>query len=407
MGKGSGDAPAAPDPKVTSQAQSDSNAATARLQAQLNRVNQVGPTGQITYSQGAQPLDRMTWENGEVARARAAFDAQNPIMPTQDNGAIGSDTAAGDNSGGNGGIGIGGAYNPPTFDEAGFRASLAGREVPRQPGEDQWTMTTTLSPEQQGLYDLATRAQTTYGNIGNTLLDNVKGQLSQPVNVDWAAERDRALKAQMGRLSPSMADAEEQLRSRLRNSGLTEGSEGWNREFRNFNQGRNDMLLGADLNAGNTVGQAIQQQAALRGMPLNEVAALLTGQQVQTPQLANTPQVGVAPTDVQGAYNTQYQGQMAQWQNQQQQQASALGGLFGLAGTLGGAYLRSDARLKDNIRRIGTADNGLPLYTFTYKGDTVTHVGLMAQDVVKVKPDAVLTMASGFMAVDYAKALGG
>ena len=341
MGKGAGDAPAAPDPKVTSQAQTDSNAATARLQAQLNRVNQVGPTGRVTYSQGAQPMDRTSWENGEVARARAAFEAQNPVRDAQGNTPTSAwQGQAGDQgSGGDGGAGMSATYAPPVFDEAGFRASLAGRDVPQVPGQDQWTMTTTLSPEQQGLYDLSTRAQTTYGNIGNTLLDNVKGQLSQPVNVDWAAERDRALQAQLARLSPSMADAEEQLRSRLRNSGQTEGSEGWNREFRNFNQGRNDMLLGADLNAGNTVGQAIQQQAALRGMPLNEVAALLTGQQVQTPQLANTPQVGVAPTDVMGAYNTQYQGQLAQYQNAQKQQASALGGLFGLAGSLGSAAI--------------------------------------------------------------------
>jgi hypothetical protein len=85
MGKGAGDAPAAPDPKVTSQAQTDSNAATARLQAQLNRVNQVGPTGRVTYSQGAQPMDRTSWENGEVARARAAFEAQNPVRDAQGN----------------------------------------------------------------------------------------------------------------------------------------------------------------------------------------------------------------------------------------------------------------------------------------------------------------------------------
>lgn len=341
MGKGAGSAPAPPDPKVTSQAQADANASTARLQAQLNRVNQVGPTGSVTWAQGATPLDRTAWENSEVAKARAAFEAANPATDISTAPApVGlgewSAEAGGDNSSVGAGGAAAGARPAAVFDEAAFRRSLAGRDVPRQPGEDQWTMTTTLSPEQQELYNLATRAQTTYGNIGNTLLDNVRGQLSQPVNVDWAAERDRALAAQMGRLSPTMGEAEENLRARLRNSGLTEGSEGWNREFRNFNQGRNDMMLAADLNAGNTVGQAIQQQAALRGMPLNEVAALLTGQQVQTPQLANTPGVSVAPVDVMGAYNQQYQGQLANWQNQQRNQASALGGLFGLAGSIAG-----------------------------------------------------------------------
>lgn len=343
MGKSAGDPPAAPDPKVTSQAQTESNAATARLTAQLNRVNQVGPTGKVTYSQGAQPLDRATWENQEIAKARTAWEAAHPATtvgaPTEPNYMY--DVGGSDNAGGGGG-GVGGAMSIPAaaFDEAGFRQSLAGQAPPPVPGQDQWTMTTELSPEQQNLYNLSTKAQTTYGNIGNTLLDNVKGQLSQPVNVDWNAERERALKAQMGRLSPTLATQEEQLRSRLRNSGLTEGSEGWNREFGNFNQGRNDMLLAADLNAGNTVGQAIQQQAALRGMPLNEVAALLTGQQVQTPQLQQTPGANVAPTDVLGAYNTQYQGQLAGYNAQQQQNAAGLGGMFGLAGTLGGFGLR-------------------------------------------------------------------
>lgn len=339
MGKSAGSAPQAPDPTVTSQAQADANAQTARLQAQLNRVNQVGPTGSITYSQGAAPMDRTAWENGEVEAARARFLQQNPggtlgVTGTQyDTGSSGDQ-----GSGGSGGMGVAPPV-PPSFDEAAFRQSLAGRDVPVVPGQDQWTQTTTLSPEQQGLYDLATRAQTTYGAIGNNLLGGVRESLSAPVNVDWAAERDRALAAQMGRLNPQFAQAEEGLRSRLRNSGLTEGSEGWNREFNTFNQGRNDALLAADLNAGNTTGQAISQQAALRSMPLNEVAALLTGQQVQVPQLQGAPGTQVAPTDVLGAYNTQYQGQLANWQAQNATNNAAMGGLFGLAGTLGGKAL--------------------------------------------------------------------
>ena len=339
MGKSAGSPPPAPDPKMTIQAQSEANADTARLGARLNRVNQVGPTGTITYSEGAPPINRTQWENDEVAKARAEFAAANPpgtmAPPLQQP----YSDAAGENSGGSGWTGATGPQTP-YFDEAAFRKSLEGKAPPTVPGQDVWTQTTTLSPEQQKLYNLATGAQTTYGEIGNDLLNSLKGQLSTPVNVDWAAERDRALAAQMGRLNPSMAQAEEGLRSRLRNSGLTEGSEGWNREFNTFNQGRNDMMLAADLNAGNTVGQAIQQQAALRGMPLNEVAALLTGQQVQTPQLQNSPQAAVAPVDAMGAYNTQYQGQLAGWQADQQANNAALGGLFGLAGTLGGFGLR-------------------------------------------------------------------
>ena len=43
----------------------------------------------------------------------------------------------------------------------------------------------------------------------------------------------------------------------------------------------------------------------------------------------------------------------------------------------------SDRRLKTDIKRIGTAKNGLPLYSFKYKGDdsNTTHIGFIAQEV--------------------------
>jgi hypothetical protein len=400
---------------MTIAAQSEANADTARLQARLNRVNQVGPTGQITYSQGAPGMDRTTWENSEVEKARAAFLAANP-PGTMQPAPVQPDMSGGGGEQGGGGMvggGGGGQMQAPVFDEAAVRERLAGQSVPTLPGQDQWTQTTTLSPEQQRLYDLTTQGQTTYGETANALLSGVQGQLSQPVNTNWEAERDRALAAQRGRLDPFYAEQEESLRQRLRNSGLTEGSEGWNREFRNFNQGRNDALLAADLRAGDTVGQGIQQTAALRGMPLNEASVLLTGGQVQIPQLNQSPQVGVAPTDAMGAFDRQYQGQLAAFNAQQQSANAGMGGLFGLAGTLGGAAMKygpglfalSDARAKKDIVPIGKAHNGLPLYAYRYKGSDTPQIGLMAQDVEKVNPSAVATTASGLKAVDYGRAL--
>lgn len=399
MGKSAGSPPPAPDPTALSNQQFDANARTARLQANLNRVDQVTPYGTVRFSQGAAPIDRQQWINQQVEAERARFMNAPQTMAPQPGGTLGDNSSDV----------VTDTMAPMPFDEAAARARFEAMPTPEVAGQDRWTQTTTLSPEQQRLYDLTTRGQTTYGETANALLDGVRGRLSQPVNVDWAAERDRALAAQMGRINPTIAQAEEGLRQRLLNSGLTPGSEGWEREFRTFQQGRNDALLAADLQAGNTVGQAISQQAALRAMPLNEVSALLSGSQVGMPQAQPAQPVGVAPVDVMGAANQQYQGQLAAWQAAQQRQQGAMGGLFGLAGTLGGAAIRSglisDARLKDNIRRIGTADNGLPIYSFRYRGEDVTHVGLMAQDVLRVRPDAVLTMPSGFMAVDYERAL--
>lgn len=415
MGKGASDPPAAPDPTVTANAQTASNIETARKTAELNRVNQVGPTGSITYSQGAQPLDRNAWINSQVEAERAKWNSANPAgTATQQPSTWGYDVGGSDQSGGGGGATDGASsLAPATFDEAGARARYEAMRTPDAPGQDTWTQTTSLSPEQQKLYDLSTQAQTTYGEAANTLLNNTKDQLSQPVNTDWGAERTRLLADQRARLDPYYAQQEEQLRQRLRNSGLAEGSEGWNREFTNFNNGRNDAMLAADLRAGDTVGQGIEQTAALRSMPLNEASALLSGSQVQTPQLSNVAGASVAPTDVIGATNGAYQNNLSAWNAQQQQGAATTGGLFGLAGTLGGAAMKygpglwalSDARAKKDIQPIGKANNGLPLYAFRYKGSDTPQIGLMAQDVERVNPAAVATTASGLKAVDYGRAL--
>ena len=63
----------------------------------------------------------------------------------------------------------------------------------------------------------------------------------------------------------------------------------------------------------------------------------------------------------------------------------------------------SDARLKTDIKPVGATASGLPLYTFRYQGDSALYQGVMAQDVLQAKPEAVITGARGFMAVDYSR----
>ena len=67
----------------------------------------------------------------------------------------------------------------------------------------------------------------------------------------------------------------------------------------------------------------------------------------------------------------------------------------------GGDANASDIRLKTNIEQVGVAANGLPLYHFRYFWSDIVYQGVMAQDVLKVFPEAVETMPSGFMAVNY------
>jgi hypothetical protein len=63
----------------------------------------------------------------------------------------------------------------------------------------------------------------------------------------------------------------------------------------------------------------------------------------------------------------------------------------------------SDRRLKDDVKEIGKTHDGMPIYSFKYKGDDATQIGLMAQDVEKKHPNAV-GVAGGYKTVDYAKA---
>lgn len=70
------------------------------------------------------------------------------------------------------------------------------------------------------------------------------------------------------------------------------------------------------------------------------------------------------------------------------------------------AFLASDERIKDAIKPVGKLANGLPVYTFRYKSDptNLTRIGLIAQDVEKVRPEAVAEDAAGTKYVNYALA---
>jgi hypothetical protein len=63
--------------------------------------------------------------------------------------------------------------------------------------------------------------------------------------------------------------------------------------------------------------------------------------------------------------------------------------------------ITSDIRLKTDIEQVGVAANGLPLYTFRYLWSDEVYRGVMAQDVLKVFPEAVVTRPDGYMAVLY------
>jgi hypothetical protein len=69
--------------------------------------------------------------------------------------------------------------------------------------------------------------------------------------------------------------------------------------------------------------------------------------------------------------------------------------------------MASDIRMKESIKSLGYKYKGLPVYEFEYKPEFKAEaghgkfVGVMAQDVEKVMPYAVITGSDGYKMVNY------
>jgi hypothetical protein len=163
-------------------------------------------------------------------------------------------------------------------------------------------------------------------------------------------------------------------------------------------QQQNQMNLGAAAFQNQLRQQAIAEEMQRRGMSLNELNALLSGQQVALPQMPSFVQSGRAETpNLLGAAQAQYDAQLGAVNAQN----AAFGNLLGAGAQLGSAFLLapSDRRLKSNIRRVGTHPFGFGLYTFTLLG--FEQLGVIAQEVQAIRPDLVVMHPSGYLMVNY------
>jgi hypothetical protein len=281
MSKGSsGSPPAAPDPAATAQAQAAANKEAAIASSQLNMVNQYTPYGNLEYS-----------ERGKSPQ-----------------------------------------------------------------GTPQYSVTQTLSPAEQQLLELSNQAATKYGQTANTQLDAVSGRLAQPL--DYASlgtapqaneqTRQNAQDAIIARSQPQMDRDRMALETRLANQGIGLGSDAYSAAMNDYNRAVNDFRLGADVQSGSEMermfglestarNQAINEMLQQRSVPLNELAAMLTGAQVQSPNFVNPPQTQVAPADFTGPTALGYQGALNAYNTNQQSNNAQQGATMGMIGSLAGA----------------------------------------------------------------------
>lgn len=69
----------------------------------------------------------------------------------------------------------------------------------------------------------------------------------------------------------------------------------------------------------------------------------------------------------------------------------------------GGGGRRSDIRLKHDIVLLGTLGDGVGFYRFAYVGSDKPYVGVMAQEIDTVRPDAVTRGRDGYLRVVYGR----
>jgi hypothetical protein len=255
------------------------------------------------------------------------------------------------------------------------------------------------------------------------------------------------------RAEPRFAEESEDLRSQLYSQGLKEGDEAYDREVRRLRENQNDARLqaqdqatqtagseaarmfgmdlsnrqqqfgesqgrgafanqaaeqalrqqfgisDAEINVGNFQNSTRQQQIAeemqRRGYSLNELNALLGGQQVNNPQFPGfVPSGRGSETNFLGAAQAQGQNNLDIFNaNQAQQQGTA-----SAATSLALLLAFSDRRLKTDIKPLGEKA-GRKIYSFRYLWSPQAYIGVMADE----NPDIAVEGPHGYMMVDYGR----
>jgi hypothetical protein len=155
--------------------------------------------------------------------------------------------------------------------------------------------------------------------------------------------------------------------------------------------------------ANNTLhSNAVTEALMLRQLGMNEANALRSGVVMGNPNFqayGGGGQVAAAP--VYQATADQYNAQLAANNANNANAAGVFGGLSKIGTTAANLYW-SDRRLKTNIKRIGALPSGLPVYSYNYLWGT-SGVGVMADEVKGLLPEAVVKSDNGYYKVDYAK----
>lgn len=193
----------------------------------------------------------------------------------------------------------------------------------------QFTQTTTLSPEQQAIFNSTQGTQQNLANLAQSQSGFLQDYMGKPFSFENSDAEQWAYDLASPRLLQQQGQNDAAIRSTLANKGIREGSAAWNSEMGRMTNANTDQLNQLALTGR---GQAFSEAMASRNQPINEITALMSGSQVSNPSQmgGQTPSASVAGVDYAGLVNQNYQQKLAAAQGMW----GGIGGLFGTA--LGG-----------------------------------------------------------------------
>lgn len=226
-----------------------------------------------------------------------------------------------------------------TNDPVGLRSNIEQTLFDRQLGLLQPEFTRQSQNLQQNLADRGIPITSQAYNDATNRLQSQQGEqlqrLAQQATLAAGQESDRIVNQARGIRGQQFGE-----RAAAGEFGLASQGQGFSQAAANAqlaNAARQDAVANQLLSnqiANQQRSREIAERNATRGQNFNELAALLGGQQVQQPSF-----FAPGTVDTQGAFAAQQAAQQNAYNQAMANQSANLGGLFGLAGNIGSAYL--------------------------------------------------------------------
>lgn len=439
-----GSAPTPPDPGETASAQTGTNIGTAIANGYLGNINQITPDGRLTYKQtGTQkwtdPLSGKTYNIPITTAIQTLSNQQRDIKRQEDQANLNFATLAKTQSNklnkllanpfsikGAPEAGSASSLQAPQYQQFGSGPSLQtslgnagditksyGTDYSKNVDEVQNALMARLQPS------LDQNRAALEQQLANRGLEPGSEAYNRAIDAAGRQENDARYGAilnagqeqtRLANLAQQQAMFQNSAQQQAYGQNLQTAQFG-NNSMQQMYQNQNTAIAGnnalkdqgfntqqALINAKNQQrANYLNEQYAQRNQNLNEVLGLANGAQVQNPNFVSTQGQNIPTVDYAGLVNSQYQGQLAKYNTDQAGYGAILGGL-------GSLFSLSDRNAKKDVEEVGEL-KGHKLYEYRYKGEKGgnKHLGVMAQEVEKKRPDAVMMGDDGLRRVNYGK----